>query len=87
MTDQMGCHIEASWEAFRRQVVPGYFEPARVEEMRIMFFCGAVSLYEILKEILEQEPNQTTTQTMQQIHDELGAFMLMQLRSNNGLNS
>ena len=68
--------VESSWDAFYHHVVkPVGYSPERIEDMRTLYFCGALALYEIIRELMVTNPGVNSAEIMGQIHEELGMFM------------
>lgn len=71
-----GCHIEARWIEMSRYMVPIDASPDQVTDMRLMFFCGAITLYDLINRMLQRKPDESSTAFMQALHVELEAFMV-----------
>jgi len=70
-----GCYLEESWIDLREQIITLGAGSRQIADMRMMFFCGAVALYDLIHEVLQSKPNPDSVHTMQSIHTELEAFM------------
>lgn len=74
-------YIEGCWDAFRAEAVPADLGKERVDELRLIFFCGAVATYELIKELMANIPDEGSLAKLQDIHVELGAFLMKEVNA------
>lgn len=81
----MAGHIEEGWRSYRNKVVPKDAPPVQVRETRLAFYAGVAHLLETLLTRLApgREPTDADFKMMDDIHQEVDAFIRQLGRRNN----